>query len=436
MEPGAAAALYGAETAVEGTVGAGVAIAKATMPLRASFQPIPTSASLPRSSHSLSIVKGRAYIFGGEVQPREPVDNSMHILTLPSSSVVEADYKSIPASPSAPPPRVGHTAAVVADRIYIFGGRGGKEMTPLEENGRVWVFDTMTMSWSYLDPAEKSPYPAPRSYHASVASEHPLAVKSSTPGDSEIQHHGTLFIHAGCPTNDRLADTWSFDIAARYWSKLPDAPGPARGGTSLALARDRLYRFGGFDGNDEIGGGIDYLELAKGTFDDKAGKGELAITLRSGKWETIPYTSEADGSGPGKRSVAALHPVTTGQGRNYLLLLLGERNPSSSGHAAAGAFWDDVWSYQLRPDGMTAASFKDATRMLVGAKTAEGTWAKVEIPEFSMKEGDLTGNRPQARGWFASAQGADVGNGSVVLWGGLNESNERLADGWILTIES
>ena len=441
MEPGVAAALYGVETAVQGTIGAAIAIAKSTMPLKATFHRIASSNPLPRSSHSLSVIKGRAYIFGGEIKAREPVDNAVHMYILPSSSVAEADYQCVPAQASSeggeiPPPRVGHTAAVVADRIYIFGGRGGKEMQPLEEHGRVWVFDTMSHKWSFIDPVEGPSYPEARSYHASVGNEHPLPSKqdhtTSPFGTPSLDAYGTVFIHGGCPASGRLADVWAFDIAARTWSQYPDAPGPARGGPCLALTQNRLYRFGGFDGKSEIGGQIDFLNLSKTTFNDPGGKGELSVIPKTGQWESIEYPSGT--RGPGNRSVAGLQPITTGQGRNFLLLFLGERGPSSAGHEGAGQFWGDVWSYQLRPQGMTAASFKDATRELVGATTGEGHWAQVEIPESTMTEGESA--HPGGRGWFASAQGKDMDVASIVLWGGVNESNEREGDGWILTVET
>ena len=461
MEPGVAAAAYGAETVVEGAAGAAFAIAQSTMPLRATWKRIPTDTILPRSSHTLSIVKSKAYIFGGEQQPREPVDNHVHVFTLQSANNDDVDYQIIPAKASTdegvvPSARMGHTASVVDDRIYVFGGRGGKAMKPLEENGGVWVFNTKLNQWSYLDPVKGSPYPAARSYHASTSTEHPVstsrekAVQDPPPFNatedqtkidqtlnplgtsaSGFDDHGTIIIHGGCPASGRVSDVWAFDIASRLWSQFPDAPGPARGGPSLTLSRERLYRFGGFDGEKELGGSLQSLRLAKSTFDDNGGKGELAIATLAGQWEDIepPVGTPM----PGDRSVAGLQPVTTGQGRHYLLSFLGERDPSSSGHEAAGKFWDDVWSFQLPPEGMTAASFKDAARQLVGAKTAEGTWARVDVPESSM-----SGNtaHPGQRGWFASAQGQDLDPCSVVLWGGVLGDNSRAGDGWILTVEA
>ncbi|KAL2047704.1 hypothetical protein N7G274_000746 [Stereocaulon virgatum] len=465
MEPGVAAAAYGVETAAEGAVGAAIVIAKSTMPLKARWTRIPTNRALPRSSHSLSIVKGKIYIFGGEEQPRQPVDNHVHVFTLPSSEHDEVDYQVIPAQAATekgelPPPRVGHTADAVDDRIYVFGGRGGKAMKPLEENGRVWIFDTKMNQWSYLDPVAGSPYPDARSYHTSTSTEHPLrqpqvptgaplgslasafttdptSVKTDypekplgTPG-SGSDDQGTLFIHGGCPASGRVADIWAFDIAAQTWSRYPDIPGPARGGPSLCLAEDKLYRFGGFDGEKELGGPIQYLRLTRSAFDNKGGKGELAVTPLTGQWESVEPL--AGTPTPGNRSVAGLQPVTTGQGRVYLLLFLGERDPSASGHDAAGKFWDDVWSFQLAPEGKTAASLKDATRELFGAKTAENSWARVDVPETSMSGRT---EQPGSRGWFASAQARDFDPLCVVLWGGVLGDNSRAGDGWILTLQT
>ncbi|KAL8701099.1 MAG: hypothetical protein Q9201_005090 [Fulgogasparrea decipioides] len=440
MEPGVAAGLYGVETAVEGAIGTAVAIAKPTMPLRATWRRLVLPNPLPRSSHSLSVIKGMAYVFGGEEKPREPVDNDMHVLIMPLSTVKEVDYKTVPAAISTaesgvPAPRVGHTATVVGDRIYVFGGRGGKSMEALQEEGAVWEYDTKFSQWSRLTPVKDSPFPQARSYHSSASTVHPLPSRQDLTepahGDVDPERHGTVFIHGGCTASGRLSDVWGFDVAARTWSPFPDAPGEARGGSSLTLAQDRLYRYGGFDGKAELGGQIDYLQLTTTTFNDQGGSGELAVVSPTGKWETV---KPSQGSPmPGNRSVAGLQAVTTGQGRNYLLLFLGERDASASGHEAAGKFWDDVWSFQLRPDGMTAASLKDATRELVGAKTGEHTWAPVEIPESSMTEGQQAA--PGPLGWFASAEGRDMDPGSIVLWGGVKSDNSRSSDGWILTVE-
>ncbi|KAK4977393.1 hypothetical protein LTR66_010730, partial [Elasticomyces elasticus] len=113
------------------------------MPLKASFYPIKTANPLPRSSHALSFAGQRIHIFGGEIEPRKPVDNVLHSYQLPSAGVISSqpwEYvtkaDSDGDSSERPPPRVGHTAVSVGPLVLVFGGRGGKDMTALEEKGR------------------------------------------------------------------------------------------------------------------------------------------------------------------------------------------------------------------------------------------------------------------------------------------------------------
>ncbi|KAK7416464.1 hypothetical protein QQX98_005168 [Neonectria punicea] len=549
---------------------------------------------LPRSSHSLDIISGSAYVFGGEINPREPVDNDMHVITLPWSSA-GSDYYTIKAkvakpdeslapppvepeapkaaevpvplpeakkeepkkeqpkkaedsdedseeeeseeeseeedseedsdedsdeesnaaektldeiplaspSPAAatqskgkgkepagpeppvlgnvPSPRVGHATAVIGTRIFLFGGRGGPEMKPLEEAGRVWVFDTRSHNWSYLDPAPAIkggaiiPHPAPRSYHCATATDRPrdFAVPRSTEPetwqqwalgdtsktgipqdpivgnvaedavDEESDGYGTFFIHAGCvASGERASDIWAFNVRERTWSELPSAPGPGRGGTAICISKSRLFRFGGFDGKKELGGQLDFIHLEVETFDDKGTKGEVAIRARGG-WQTVleddtessptEITAEAHQTWPAPRSVASLEALTIGGGREYLVLTMGEHDPSSEGHAGAGKFSDDVWMFQVPPLGMTAASVTSAVWQAVGRKTGEGKWTKVDLAPYD-DDNDI--EMPAPRGWLSSAVMGDLEENAILIWGGLGEDNQRLGDGWILRLGS
>ncbi|KAK8083576.1 hypothetical protein PG996_002357 [Apiospora saccharicola] len=522
---------------------------------------------IPRSSHSLNVVGGSAYIFGGEAQPNKPLDNEMHIVALPFSGA-PADYYSVPAqisaksqvietplntvgeveesaaaaalrepltdpltdvplsssppvatptseanppSPTAaekgkgkelthievPAPRIGHATAVIGTRIFMFGGRGDtSQEATLDEGGRVWVFETKTHTWSCLLPAsitggittDPSKVPAPRSYHAAAATDKPREFTGIKPlrrteswkqwaeGDSAevgipqrpVAGHiaenardeedldagfGTLFIHGGCLADgSRTNDIWAFDVHSRIWKQLPAAPSPARGGAALAVAKSRLYRFGGFDGESELGGQLDVLELGVDQFDDHVSRGEVSVVARGDWVSLVPPTSptlqgkmapietsaplvptQDHQPWPGARSVAGLQLVLGSQGREYLLLLMGERAPTADGHEAAGAFWDDVWAYQVPPQGMTAASFADAALRLAGRKTGEGRWTRVTPGPYD-DEVDMDIEGPGARGWFAAANMGDLEEGGVVLFGGKNEANQRLGDGWIFRL--
>ncbi|WWD03412.1 hypothetical protein V865_001464 [Kwoniella europaea PYCC6329] len=323
------------------------------------------AATLPRSSHSISVIQGKAYIYGGEINPREPVDGAVHLIDLSTGA-----YQKLAAFGQIPEPRVGHAAGAIDGRIYIFGGRGGPSMTPLEEAGSVHVYDPTTSSWSFVQPTSKL-FPCARSYHCATAS------------------GKQLIIHAGCgdASTGRLRDTWSFDVTTSEWSRLPDAPGDPRGGSSIAILDTTLWRFGGFNGKTEIGGSIEYIDYLAPTSEWKSIV--FGDTAGLGRESSVPL--DTSDSYPGARSVAALQAI-----KGRLIIIGGEGKPSTTGgHDSAGNFWDDIWSFD---------------------PTAE-RWSKL-APKEQM----------EARGWFAS----DVTNdGEIIIWGGINSMNERLGDGWI-----
>jgi len=102
----------------------------------------------------------------------------------------------------------------------------------------------------------------------------------------------------------------------------------------------------------------------------------------------------------------------------------------------AGKFWEDVWAFQCPPQGMTGASFKDATWQALGRETGEGLWSQVEVSDAEGVEGEDVRNLvPSARGWFASSILGDLDVSGIILWGGLNGKNEREDNGWILKVE-
>jgi N-acetylneuraminic acid mutarotase len=326
-----------------------------------------------------------------EIKPREPVSSSVHCIDLKTG-----DYEEIEGRGEIPQARVGHTAATVNGEIYIFGGvrllfapvglwltiqRGGAAMTPLEESGAIYAFNPKTSTWRKLVPSYSSEsIPQARSYHCSTAS-----------SDSVI-------IHAGCGNADvgRLNDLWSFNISTQVWTKLADAPGDSRGGSAIAFdqSTNRLWRFGGFNGKIEVGGVIDYIELANKNMQDAKWQSiEFGDTKVPGKGDDTELTKTTF---PGARSVTGLHVLADGR----LITFFGEGKPSpTGGHDAAGNFWGDVWTL----DGKN------------------GTWTEVE----------QQGETPGERGWFSS----DVFGKGAIVWGGINSDNDRIPDGWVLKLD-
>ncbi|KAI1502788.1 hypothetical protein F5X99DRAFT_377380 [Biscogniauxia marginata] len=510
--------------------------------------------SFPRSSHSLDIVAGSAYLFGGEVASGQTLDNDMHVLTLPSSGA-PADYHAIKAKPSpktqlaserpgpiseedetaapltevplsegpsdplsatadkgknidlhseVPGPRLGHATAVIGSRIFLFGGRSSAEdADTLDESGRVWVFETKTHTWSYLDPYRTSPVPPARSYSAAIATEKPrdFAIKplrrtatwkqwaegnsaevgipqrpiagsiAANAVDDEDAGFGTFIIHGGVLADgSRTGDVWAFDVRSYTWKELPAAPGPARGGAALAIARSRLYRYGGFDGEQELGGQLDVLELVLDEFDDRVSKGEIGVFAR-GDWLTLlppvatappphshgkehksssepaqPQEKETAGAvpadetvnetaklietetWPSPRSSSTMELVFGGGGREYLVLMFGE-----SGNSPSPSFHSDVWTYQVPPEAMTAASVTDAVLHAVGRRTGEGEWTRVSVGPHDDEE-DLDVQGPKARGRAAAAPLGDLEENAILVSGGLSEDGRRLGDAWIFRL--
>jgi hypothetical protein len=209
---------------------------------------------------------------------------------------------------------------------------------------------------------------------------------------------------------------------------LSDAPGAARSGASIACCKGNLWRFGGFDG-DKVVDGLDFYELPRphsveqpGTLDDS-----------KGGWELVSVGSSNSKEGgltawPAARSMAALHYVTTGNGRDYLVLALGE---GDSG-AENGRLLQDIWAYQLPSSGMSGAGVKDAIRdKIPGVSTHEGRWAPVKVTKMEVGEDEKQGGVWTGRSSFGSSM---TGTKQFLLWGGMNE-HETLGDGWWVKIE-
>jgi N-acetylneuraminic acid mutarotase len=329
------------------------------MVARAVWQQIANSSDISRSSQTISLSNSHALLFGGEVKPRQPVDNKLYKIPL---SVGTADQNAIKAmeTSSAPSPRVGSASTTLSGKVYLFSGRGGEAMAPIEENGMLHVLDQDSAIWSTIGPSNNSsPFPQARSYHAMAS-----------------DGTGTIYLHAGCPEKGRLADLWAFKIADRQWISLADAPGPQRGGTSIAYLNRKLYRMNGFDGKSEQG-------YALGVYD-----------ISTDSWSTITWTA---GSGPSARSVSTLLAIKI-QGKDALLTMFGESDPSNLGHQGAGKMLGDIWVFELDSE----------------------KWTKVETQ----------GPEPQARGWFAADVLRDTNQ--IVVQGGLAEDNTRIGDAWSL----
>ncbi|KAK5721947.1 hypothetical protein LTR15_006541 [Elasticomyces elasticus] len=315
--------------------------------MKATWTAVNQSELLQRSSHNVAVLGSKVYVFGGELKPRQPRDNDIFVLNTGDEEPTLATATSAASAESRrPSPRVGSAVAKLGKKLYFFSGRGGEATAPVDEQGVLWVFDTVESIWGLECPGTAKVYPEARSYHAMTS-----------------DGKNTLYIHAGCPEKDRLSDLWAYDVHKQEWEQLASAPEPSRGGPSIAYAGGKLWRMNGFDGKQEVGGSVD-------VYDPK-----------SNAWTSIPF--DADGRlGPGARSVGALLPVNI-SGGTHLITFFGESDPSSLGHQGAGKMLSDVWAYDI-----TTGTWEQIVAEVEGGKAppAARGWFDADVIETSTGE--------------------------------------------------
>lgn len=163
---------------------------------------ISKTATKARSSHCVTVTNNcRLLVYGGELVPRKPVDGSLYSFDLNSHSEKPEDSW-IPLSPIAvassemPEPRVGATTVWDPDSesLYLWGGRGGIDMTPLGGSqpgvwkGQIKAGSSGSVEWKRLKASNEDEAPEPRSYHAAVLCEVRQLKKFP-----HIHHRGSLF---------------------------------------------------------------------------------------------------------------------------------------------------------------------------------------------------------------------------------------------------
>lgn len=254
-------------------------------------QIVPRLAPCSRSSHKLSAISGKAYLFGGEATARHAIDSAVHVLDGDSWTKLEI-------SGSEPPPRVGHAQCSVRDNsMLLFGGRTDVSMG--EGNlDDTWLFDAGSGAWTQLDLRGEAP--SPRSFHCATAA-----------GDK-------VYIFGGCGADGRLADLYELDLASRRWTAMPPSPDlPGRGGATFEASADgrSLWVCAGFAGEET--------------------NDLLRFDISTRQWERAPSGWLRP------RSVSASFSLAHPSGP-ALLLFGGEVSPSDKGHEGAGAFASDL----------------------------------------------------------------------------------------------
>jgi len=474
----AVGALYAVETVAEGAAIGVLAVAQSTAPLHLSFRKIhsPTNGhELARCGHTVNVVRGKAYIIGGE-QNIGGV-GTIVALTLPVASstggegtlepqdfqIVSPELKSserplaqqtslgVASSRGGDFNRIGHSSTAIDDKLFIVGG-GSSSDGSAHSFDKFVVFDTLTNTYNILEADVSScvdGIPPPRISHSATSS--PLPPAGSLADGPTVDAYGTIFIHGGrradvnASQSKTLRDTWVFDIGSRAWAKLPDIPDPGpseiAGEGRIISVNNRLWRLGdGF-------GRVMYLNLNDS---HSAGAGsQLSVALKDGvKWEAVNFgTAAVDGGSQGKTSTttptsqqmslplprvsSGIASVTTGAGREYLIYFMGRDSETGP--------LDDFWSFQIDAERNTAASIKDKVRDAIAGdstsswKSGRHTWAKCQQGE----EGEAW---PPGLHDFGSDVWSDQGRDVFLIWGGTSGGHDRsqgevVDGGWVVTVQ-
>lgn len=113
-----------------------------------------------------------------------------------------------------PEKRMGHSAVLIEDLIYVFGG--------IDDNYTIHQdllsFSPENQTWNSIN-ALNSP-PSPRTFHAAAAINH------------------TMYIFGGYSNATYLGDLWSFDTITKEWKQL-NSSGPLKRRSSTIVVHDK-----------------------------------------------------------------------------------------------------------------------------------------------------------------------------------------------------
>ncbi|QDS75829.1 hypothetical protein FKW77_001080 [Venturia effusa] len=403
-----AAGLVAAEqiisTTIEAALVGGYAIAKPTQPLKAKYTRIATSAhsdaadSLERSSHTVTVLHGKAYIFGGITSDGDSASNDIHIISLPGFSGSTEDYKCVPAlGPDTPSPRANHTACAFGDDIYVFGGTTGGSWA--DHDSCIWVFSTTNFQWRKLDgPSISGENESAQVSHDLITSNGVLLLRLTTTIKSSVTQTQVYFIRIGDP-----ASSWSS-------MSLPSSDVPLRiitaGAAIYALPTDTVKFSEVYLCPD--------ISVSDPTF--------ISIKLPSTTDTPLPQT----------RSGNQIVPISTGHGRHYLTLLPGVSSKPKETFSDTPSYLTDLWTLQLPSDSSSLTKIKDATREQINLSSGEFTWSEIVI-EARMEE---LGTEGKALPGPLAHYAADTVDGKTVLmWGGVDATGETVGDGWLIWLE-
>lgn len=345
----------------------------------------------------MTVLHGKAYIFGGITSDGDHASNDMHIITLPAFSGATEDYKCVPALGSeTPKSRANHAACTFGDDVYMFGGTTDGNWA--DPDSCIWMFSTTNLHWQ-------------RRNGPSISGEDGAAQLSH----DLIVSNGLLLL--------RLTSTYKTSVQTQvHYTKLGDL-GSSWSTISLP-SNDLPLRI--------IAAGPAIYALPT----DTVNVSELYLcpdmTVSGATFVSIKLPSTTDTPLPQTRSGNQILPISTGHGRHYLTLLPGVSSKPKETLSDIPSYLTDLWTLQLPSDSGSLTKIKDATREQINLSSGEFTWSEVVVEARTEELGSEGKALPGPLAHYAAD---NVDEKTLLMWGGVDARGETVGDGWLIWLE-
>jgi len=191
----------------------------------------------PRERHSTSLIGKKVYIFGGYCRSGEVYHNSLFVFESETLT-----WTTLLPHGNPPEKRCGHTASVVDNKIWIFGGRVKvKKSTFFDSEGAgvqyrndLHCYDPVTNEWYRYEP--RGIGPSGRSLH------------TSTVVGRKIYIFGGANSSGSRNDSSGFCDLYELDIDSMTWTECETQgtpPSPCYGHTATYIGNDKILFFGG-----------------------------------------------------------------------------------------------------------------------------------------------------------------------------------------------
>jgi N-acetylneuraminic acid mutarotase len=225
----------------------------------------------PTRYASACLYDNHMYVFGGLAATKQALN------TVSRLDLDKQEWTLCQASGKVPPGRLGHSADLVGDNWYIFGGSTDGRYDSFDD---FYVYNFKTMEWTQIEKTPDAVWPESRYHHSSVVI------------------GKTIYIFGGSfKQSKHYGDFYSFDTETRKWTKIEAEGTPAERSGHLSFVFDnKIYIFGGFYGDGGFERRVDMF-----TFD-----------VTTSKWSSV----EPQGSLP--FTARALNGVVASNGNFYV----------------------------------------------------------------------------------------------------------------------